>query len=194
MQRMYKEEDIIEAVQADPWMMDILRAVRSLELPDWWVCAGFVRSKIWDVQHGFTDPTPLPDVDVIYFDETDSHEKVEKEWEAKLSNLKADVPWSVKNQARMHLLNNQSPYTSSTDAMSRFPETATALGISLDGQDRLILAAPHGIDDVVNMLIRPTPDFAPSQPLAFIYEQRIAKKNWGTIWNQVQHWPLNPGD
>ncbi|MBT2289915.1 nucleotidyltransferase family protein [Paenibacillus albidus] len=194
MRRMYNEEDIMEAVRADPWMMDTLRAVRSLELPDWWVCAGFVRSKVWDVQHGFTDRTPLPDVDVIYFDETDRHEKVEKEWEARLSNLKADVPWSVKNQARMHLLNNQSPYTSSTDAMSRFPETATALGISLDGQDQLILAAPHGFGDVVNMVIHPTPDFAPGQPLAFIYEQRIAKKNWGTIWNQVQHWPLNPGD
>ena len=66
------EEDIIRLVSEDEWMMDILRSAKSLNLPDWWVCAGFVRSKIWDVLHEFNDRTPLPDIDVIYFDESDT--------------------------------------------------------------------------------------------------------------------------
>ncbi|EHL78823.1 hypothetical protein HMPREF1015_02191 [Bacillus smithii 7_3_47FAA] len=40
------EKEIIQLIKEDEWMMDILRAVKSLYLPDWWVCAGFVRSKI----------------------------------------------------------------------------------------------------------------------------------------------------
>lgn len=40
------EKEIIQLIKEDEWMMDILRAVKSLHLPDWWVCAGFVRSKI----------------------------------------------------------------------------------------------------------------------------------------------------
>ncbi len=28
--------------------MEILETANSLNLPDWWICAGFVRSKIWD--------------------------------------------------------------------------------------------------------------------------------------------------
>lgn len=71
------EADIIQLVQDDPWMMDILENARSLQLPDWWVCAGFVRSKVWDMIHNFEKRTPLPDVDVIYFDNSNLHEDVE---------------------------------------------------------------------------------------------------------------------
>jgi len=38
------EEDILKLISEDDWMMDILITVKSLNLPDWWVCAGFVRS------------------------------------------------------------------------------------------------------------------------------------------------------
>ncbi len=45
------EADIIRLVKDDKWMMKVLTAAASLDLPDWWVCAGFVRSKIWDTMH-----------------------------------------------------------------------------------------------------------------------------------------------
>jgi hypothetical protein len=75
------EIDIIKLVSEDRWMMEILKAVTSLNLPDWWVCAGFVRSKIWDTLHGFTERTTIPDIDVIYFDETKLDEIEEKRLE-----------------------------------------------------------------------------------------------------------------
>jgi uncharacterized protein len=40
----YKE--VINLISSDKQMVEILKVVKSLELPDWWVCAGFVRSKI----------------------------------------------------------------------------------------------------------------------------------------------------
>lgn len=186
MKRIENEADIIQHVYNDPWMMDILHHARLLQLPDWWVCAGFVRSKIWDTLHGFEERTPLPDVDVIYFDDSNLHEEVEKEWEARLQSLNPAIPWSVKNEARMHTVNQLPPYTSAVDAISKFPETATALGLSLDPAGQIILAAPHGISDVINVILRPTPLFAEQPSLLPIYEQRVLQKKWQDTWKQLQ--------
>lgn len=99
------KDDILAFIQEDKWMMDILASVKLLNLPDWWVCAGFVRSKIWDVLHDFDEKTPLPDIDVIYYDQAIVEEKEEKRLEEQLKDLMPTIPWSVKNQARMHIEN-----------------------------------------------------------------------------------------
>lgn len=183
--RIHNEEDLLQAVEQDAWMMNILAAVRELHLPDSWVCAGFVRSKVWDMQHGFTERTPLADVDVIYFDPDDIREEVEKVWEEKLRSTDPSIPWSVKNQARMHVKNGLAPYSSSTDGMSKFPETVTALGLALTEEGNVVLSAPHGVRDVIDMIVRPTPYFSANQQLHVIYEERVAKKNWQAIWQQL---------
>ncbi|XXM72463.1 nucleotidyltransferase family protein [Lysinibacillus sphaericus] len=180
------EKDIINLIQSDEKMMEILRAASRLNLPDWWICAGFVRSKIWDELHGFANRTETPDVDVIYFDESSLEEETEKRLEAALRDMLPEVPWSVKNEARMHVVNDLSPYESSEDAISKFPETATALGAKLDSNQHLILTAPWGVDDVLNMEVRPTPYFNETHQRAVIYEERITKKNWKSIWPEIK--------
>ncbi|WNS76147.1 nucleotidyltransferase family protein [Bacillus sp. DTU_2020_1000418_1_SI_GHA_SEK_038] len=179
------EEDIVRIISEDTWMMVLLKTVKTLNLPDWWICAGFVRSKIWDVLHDFSERTPIPDIDVIYFDSTNLDELEEKSLEEKLNHLMPGIPWSVKNQARMHVINNLLPYTSSIDGISKFPETVTALGVKLDGNDNVILAAPWGINDVVNLEVKPTPYFAETKERMEIYENRVAKKAWDSIWHKV---------
>ncbi|MGG0667278.1 nucleotidyltransferase family protein [Sporosarcina koreensis] len=182
----HNEEDVIRLVSEDEWMMDILRSAQSLNLPDWWVCAGFVRSKIWDVLHEFNARTPLPDIDVIYFDPSNVDEGVEKRYENLLIMRQPTIPWSVKNQARMHIVNNDRPYLSSTEAIAKFPETATALGVKLDEEGKIVMIAPHGIEDVVSFHIRPTPYFRETEERMKYYHQRISKKNWKSIWNKVE--------
>ncbi len=180
------EREIITLIQEDKWMMELLTSAQSLKLPDWWICAGFVRSKIWDVLHGFDERTTIPDIDVIYYDRTNIEKSVEKENEEALKSLLPTIPWSVKNQARMHSVNNISPYTPSIDAISRFPETATALGVKLDEGNNVILSAPHGIEDVVNLRVKPTPSFYGQKEQMKIYEERIRDKNWRAVWNKVE--------
>jgi hypothetical protein len=89
------EEDVIKIIIEDDKMMEILRAAKSLNLPDWWICAGFVRSKIWDILHDFRERTNTPDVDVIYFDNENIDEITEKRLEDKLRSIIPDIPWSV---------------------------------------------------------------------------------------------------
>ncbi|WP_430787476.1 nucleotidyltransferase family protein [Virgibacillus flavescens] len=179
------EEEFLELVSQDREMMSVLRIVESLDLPDWWVCAGFVRSKIWDIQHGFSAPTQLPDVDVIYFDGENQSEMEDLKLEKLLKQIREAVPWSVKNQARMHTVNGVAPYTSSVDAISKFPETATSLGLKLDQNGSLKLVAPHGLDDALHMKVRPTPHFVKENMLDK-YKDRVSRKRWSEKWWKVE--------
>jgi uncharacterized protein len=178
------EEGVIKAIQEDDWMMEILKAAESAGLPDWWICAGFVRSKIWDVLHGYRERTPLPDVDVIFFNEKDTGEAAEKEAEQLLGKRLPEIPWSVKNQARMAVRNGLPPYSSSLDAVSKFPETATALAVRLE-QGKLILGAPWGVKDAADGVVRPTGFFLETEERLEIYRRRIKEKKWQLVWNRL---------
>ena len=51
-------------LRQDKPRMQQLQAVQTLQLPDCFVAAGFVRNMVWDALHDYP-PTPLNDVDVI---------------------------------------------------------------------------------------------------------------------------------
>ncbi|SHH84314.1 hypothetical protein SAMN05421807_11575 [Virgibacillus chiguensis] len=179
------KQDIMNAIGQDVEMMTVLKAVMSLDLPDCWVCAGFVRTKIWDTLHGI-EKTPLPDIDVIYFNHQHTAEDIDKQLEEKLHHILPALPWSVKNQARMHTRNHVPPYLSSEDAIAKFPETATALGVRLDQHENVILTAPHGIEDVLQLEVKPTPYFLRNEKRMQIYRQRVNKKNWQSTWKKLK--------
>jgi hypothetical protein len=178
------EQNVVQLIAGDFWMMRVLSNVQSLGLPDWCVCAGFVRSKVWDHFHGFVHRTPLPDVDVVYFDADHTDEQIEKEYEKILHGLDASIPWSVKNQARMHSKNGNEPYVSTSDGLAHFPEVCTAIGAYLNANGEVRLVAPYGIDDLVHMVVRPTPFYTSKEKLR-IYEQRVDTKKWNRIWDQL---------
>ncbi len=173
------EQDILNIIYEDEWMMEILRIVASLNLPDWWIGAGFVRSKVWDYLHEYTKKTSLPDVDVIYFDSSDLSETTEKEITKKLLQKMPYIQWQVKNQARMHLFHADVPYKNSTEGLSRWVETATCIGVSLDKNNELQLTSPLGIEDLVHLIVRPNPTI-PSNLVLF--KKRVRQKHWLHLW------------
>lgn len=183
---MSEKEKIKEMICSDQWMMEVIETAASLGLPDWWVCAGFIRSKVWDVQFAKTKRTLLDDVDVIYYDKDKVDEEIEKGFERELFKRMTGPKWSVKNQARMHELNGVAPYSTSLDGISKFPETATALGVSLDQKGNLILAAPWGVEDVLEGIIRPTPSFKDSEQLMALFNKRLNQKKWELMWPEVK--------
>lgn len=162
--------------------MHALRCVRALAMPDSCVGAGFVRSKAWDELHGFAERTPLADVDVVYFDAADTSERSEKRYEAALREMDATIPWSVKNQARMHGKSGNPPYVSTLDGIAHFPERCTAIAVYLDEEDRVRLVAPYGTEDLARLLVRPTPYYASAERIG-IYRQRIEEKRWQARWH-----------
>lgn len=183
---MNTEKEILTRIREDEWMMNVLRAADKLKLPDWWICAGFVRSKVWDVLHSYVGRTALGDIDVVYFDKEELDEEKEKEYERQLNRMSPNLPWSVKNQARMHALNSLTPYQSSIDAISKFPETATAIGVKLDEHGHLQMIAPHGLNDLLAVKLYPTPSFEKDERLMQIYKQRLVTKDWMKKWPKIE--------
>ena len=136
------EERLIAILKNDPNILAILKAVEALNLPDCWICAGILRNKVWDFLHN--TETPINDIDVIYYDVNDISIVKEQFYETLLHTLIPNLPWSVKNQARMHKKNNLAPYQSSSDGIRHFPETATAIGARMINNEIEIIA-PHGL-------------------------------------------------
>jgi hypothetical protein len=78
----------------------------------------------------------------------------------------------------MHGKNGDEPYRSTSDALSRWPEVVTAIGVRLDEEDRLHICSPHGLDDLFNMVVRRSPLFSDRN----YYLQRIRSKEWAKLW------------
>lgn len=104
-----------------------------------------------------SSPLP-PDIDVIWFDKTNNHPDVDAAIEASLQAFDSTLNWSVKNQARMHTRNGDSPYDSTVEAMKAWPETATAVAVRLLEKDLIEIAAPLGLEDLCELVVRLGPE------------------------------------
>lgn len=174
--------EIAVFIEREPEMMRLLGAVERCGLRDGWIGAGFVRNTVWDALHGRdVDCARLDDVDVIFFDPADARPERDRRIEQELRALCPGVPWSVKNQARMHRRNGDAPYADTADALRHWPETATAIAACSRGR-RVELTAPHGIDDLVGLIVRPTPAFAAKPAL---FRARAKAKDWRTRWPRL---------
>jgi hypothetical protein len=167
-------------IASDHARMRVLEHVSSLGLPDCWVAAGFVRNAVWDHLHGFAVATLPQDIDVIWFDPADAARTRDAGLEQALRVRDGTLAWSVKNQARMHARNGDLPYRSATDAMWYWPETATAVGVRLAPDGAIDIAAPWGLDDLFQMLVRPTDRFLGEKYP--VYLERVRAKQWQVLW------------
>ena len=138
---------------------DILITLRGVN-DSYFLGGGLIRNAVWDFLHGYSSPTPLEDVDVIYFDQRRNQKEDDLEINAKLASIIPNLKWSTKNQARMHIANSEVPYVSLEDAIAKWPETATAIIARLDESGELHFIAPYGFDDLLRLIVTYTPAFA----------------------------------
>ncbi|ANS74461.1 hypothetical protein AWM70_07585 [Paenibacillus yonginensis] len=155
-----------------------LRLVKELQLPQSYIAAGYIRNYIWDRLHGFDYRGRHSDIDVIYYDPSDISEDKDTRLELEIKQLTGNPKWSVKNQARMHLRNGEPPYSSTWEAMRRWPETATAVGARMDEEDQLQWICPYGLKDLLELIVRRSPLYLDRDD----YLQRIRKKDWKKAW------------
>lgn len=177
------EADITEIIEKDEWMMKVLAAAEKLDLPDWWIGAGFLRNKVWSHIEG-KDSEQTRDVDLVYFDH--DHTTAEVDW-AYDDRMNRDYPfaqWEVRNQARMHYKNGFEPFSSTADGIAHWTETATAVAVRLRAGNLEYLFC-YGPDDLFNLIARPTPHCASGKMLK-IFEDRIAQKQWRQKWPDLR--------
>lgn len=173
-------------VRSTDWLMEALVAARHVAAPDWLIGAGAVRTAVWDRLHGYEVASELADVDLAFFDSDDLSQEREAAVERQL-RTRLPVEWDAKNQARVHLWyarrfgHEISPLRSSADGVAIWPETATAVGLRLTGDDRLVIEAPVGLGDLLGMVHRRNPRCVSVED----YRCRLASKRITERWPRV---------
>ena len=177
------EKEILLLIESDPWMMEVLSVANSLELKDWIIGAGFVRNKIWDHLIG-KDAVGVdtPDIDLVYFDPDGNNQEEDEKLSKEISD-RTGFNWEIVNEFYAHKWNNTSPYKSTEDAISQWTETVTAIGVTLDGFNKIKLIAPYGTNDLVNFIVRPTPAF---KDKIEVLKERVQKKRWLEKWPRIR--------
>lgn len=165
----------MELLAKNSELLEILTIIRSLKLNDCWLCAGTISNYIWNyLAAKETDHTN--DVDVVFFDPMISYEET-LTIEKNLKRCRPDFSWEVKNECYMHIHSpNTKAYTSSRDAIAKFPEKCTAIGARLNDANEIELFVPYGIEDIINFRVAPTPHFANDPLRMALFKQRVAKK------------------
>jgi len=179
--RSIKVEDIQAILDSNPLTRQVLGHVAALGLPDWGVGAGFVRNQIWDYMHGYPVTRTFTDIDVLYYNAGDTSKVVEDESEDNLRRAMPGVDFEVRNQARMHEKKGEPPYRDMEDGIRHWTETATAIAVRVDGaftpQAPLTIIAPHGLDDLLNLVLRPTFHYHRTRAI-----ERATAKGWKSRW------------
>lgn len=125
-------------------MMLILTAITDLGLKDAWLAAGAVRNYIWNVLSGASGFDTETDLDVVFYNPEMPYEETLAIQES-LQQAYPTYAWELKNQVAMY---RHSPETtgdaSARDAISKYPETATAVALRLV-DNQLELFAPYGL-------------------------------------------------
>jgi hypothetical protein len=179
------EARLADIVRADPGLMHVMTTIRALGIADWRVFSGAVYQSVWNAQTGRPAGYGIRDYDLGYFDPDTS-------WDAEDVVIKRvaaafEPPFremvEVRNQARVHLWFEGKfgePYEALPDtdtALGRFVAPAFAVGVRLEDDDSISVAAPFGLEDVFNLTLRPNP----TRPLA---------KGWPkAVTNALGRWP-----
>ncbi|PKH06643.1 nucleotidyltransferase family protein [Moritella sp. Urea-trap-13] len=171
---------IITLIEKDELRVKALDCVQQFNLPHCYLAAGFVRNLVWDHLHQKSVSTPLNDVDVIYFDETEPNPENDKLIESKLSALMPELNWEVRNQAIMHKRNGDKPYLSIIDAMSYWPEKETAIAIRKLNNDKYECISAFGFESLFNLQVTHNPKRSLD-----IFSDRVTSKGWLEHWSKL---------
>ncbi|MFC3071469.1 nucleotidyltransferase family protein [Phenylobacterium soli] len=161
------ERRLEDILRASPSLMQVLTTARDLALPDWMIFSGAIYQRALNQLTGRDLDYGIKDYDLGYFDASDtSYEaedvvirKVAAAFEPPLREMV-----EVRNQARVHLWfegkfgEPYAPLTCTAEALGRFVSPLFAVGVRLETDGRLTIAAPFGLDDIFALRLRPNPD------------------------------------
>jgi uncharacterized protein len=170
------EAELRRIVRDSDWLMSILVTVRDCDPPDWLVGGGVLYKLVWNHLHGYAETAYINDVDVVFFDPDNLSLERERAIERCLSTRRSDVPWVARNQAAVP------PLRSSVEGIGANPGVATAVGVRLLMDDDLYVAAPLGLSDLFELVLRRNPRRVTSES----FRQWVVKKGVREKWTKVK--------
>lgn len=170
-----QERALKDFVRASPRLMQVLTAVRGLNLPDWWIVSGAIYNTVWNALTDRADMYGVKDIDLFYFDANTSYEAEDRVIRRVEATLPGTPPVETRNQARVHLWFEERfghPYpqlVGAADGIEYFSSRTHAVGLRLERDDSLTLHAPFGLDDIFSFRLVPNTRLANRQT----YESRL---------------------
>jgi hypothetical protein len=181
------------ALAANRTLTEVLARASALDLPAWYLVAGCLYQTVWNVVTGQPPEAGILDYDLAYFDGSDLS------WEGEDAVIQAGekvfagmpAPVQIRNQARVHLWYEQKfgrpcpPHQSTEAAIGTYEATNACVGVRIGPSGQWRIHAPHGLDDVFNLVVRPNPVLAPRS----VYHAKTARwqQQWPTL--TVLPWP-----
>jgi len=153
-------------LRASPRLIRVLEIARDLGLPEWRIVSGAVYQTVWNAINGRDPDHGIKDFDLFYFDGSDLSYEAE---DVEIKRAAAAYPpelsslVEVRNQARVHLWFEArfgapyAPVSFCDEALEGFVAPAYAVGVRLEDDGRIDIAAPFGLDDMFAMRLRPNP-------------------------------------
>jgi hypothetical protein len=180
-----RARELLAIVKASEWLMARLTDAVAIDAPDWWIGAGAVRDLVWDERFGTGfAPGKVKDVDVAFFDAADLTAERDEQVEAALGKRSPGVRWDAKNQARVHLWYADrfgvavEPLRSTLDGIATWPEFATCVAVRLSESGELSVAAPHGLDDLLDGTWRRNPARVTSEEYRWRLRRKQPERRW----------------
>ena len=181
----YQLKVLKKIIKKNKILMEILTVLEKLDIDDCFVAAGAINQTVFNYLHGYEIDKNINDYDIVYFDPDTSYEKediVIKKIENALLHLNVKI--DIKNQARVHLWYekkfghdidaNKSVY----DAINKWGTTVTCIGVRLKN-NKLIVYAPFGLNDLFKMIIRPNKE----NYIKRDYDEKA--KRWKNNWPKL---------
>lgn len=166
------------------FLMDVLKKLQHIA-PQTYLSAGVIRNWIWSEIHEQNYVFEHTEIDIIFYDPDDHNDQKAQEIKRKLEVLFPTNTWDVTNQAWVHLWYKTSsgaqisPLQSIAQALSYWPETATAIAVRLNDQNQLDVVAPFGLNDLFDLKLRWNGTLVSHD----VFLQRIQSKRF------LQRWP-----
>lgn len=155
---------LIDIIGGDPVLMQFLKGMAKLGLPDPLLASGAIYNSVWNVLTGRPRHVGIKDADIAYFDPSDRTYEAEDRVIRRTQAYFADgpVPVEVRNQARVHLWFPEKfglaypELTCSADMLLYFATRAHAVAARLEDRE-IVIFAPFGLDDLFSFRLTPNP-------------------------------------
>jgi hypothetical protein len=185
---------LVDIIALQPHLMEVLRGMNALGLPDALLGSGAIYNTVWNVLTGRPALTGINDADVVYFDDSDlsyaAEDRVIRRAAAHFSGL--PVPVEVRNQARVHLWFPERfglaypRLTCSAEMMLYYASKTHAVAARLEADGEISIHAPFGLDDMFSFRVTPNSALANQET----HERKAARAK--AIWPEltIVPWPV----
>jgi len=179
-----------QMIDVHPELVLRLQYLRELN-PQAYLSAGVIRNMVWSILHRQTYTIENTEIDVIFYNAFDIHNE-EQRLTQLLSQKFPENTWDVVNQAFVHrwyTIDDGKPisqYLSLIEALSFWPETATAIAVRLTENNDIEILAPLGLEDLFELKVRWNNRLVSHQ----VFLERVQAKRFLERWEKLEIIPL----